>query len=64
MSLFIRASRALYPEQLLRTEKGLTTVRPSESMMRATWLRLAMSIPTMNITNTILPKLQTVLPLL
>ena len=42
--LFIRASRVLYPEQLLRMEKGLTTVRPSESMMRATWLRLALSI--------------------
>ena len=27
--LFIRTSRVLYPEQLLRMEKGLITVRPS-----------------------------------
>ena len=37
-------------------EKGLHTVRPSESMTRTIWLRLAMSIPTINIANTILLK--------
>ena len=51
-----RSSSALQPEQLLRMEKGLHTVRPSESMTRTMWLRLAISIPTMNIANTILLK--------
>ena len=37
-------------------EKGLHTVRPSESMTQTMWLRLAMSIPTINMANTILLK--------
>ncbi len=42
--------------ELLRMEKGLHTVRPSESMTRTMWPRLAMSIPTINMANTILLK--------
>ena len=56
VSFLSRSSSTLQPEQLLRIEKGLYTVRPSESMTRTMWLRLEMSIPTINIANTILLK--------